>query len=134
MYSFLHNLWLNVVFCFPHQKKSISRFLRFISLWLGWPDIGCLVKQARQQLYFFYFSQWISTFEICAFDRMKVYYISIGKNILTKRLRFNHLSRSPTTVWSSELDTLLMRYGVKFTSYRIESVYKSLDQTVWTME
>ena len=34
------------------------------------------------------------------------------------------------TVWSSELDTLLMRYGVKFTSYRIKSVYKSLDQTV----
>ena len=35
-----------------------------------------------------------------------------------------------TTVWSSELDTLLMRYGVKFTSYRIKSVSNSLDQTV----
>ena len=34
------------------------------------------------------------------------------------------------TVWSSDLYTLLMRYGVKFTSYRIKSVYKSLDQTV----
>ena len=35
-----------------------------------------------------------------------------------------------TTVCFSELDTLLMRYGAKFTSYRIKSVYKSLDQTV----
>ena len=34
------------------------------------------------------------------------------------------------TVWFSELDTLLMRYGVKFTSYRIKSVSNSLDQTV----
>ena len=34
------------------------------------------------------------------------------------------------TVWSSELDTLLMLYGVKFTSYRIKSVSNSLDQTV----
>ena len=34
------------------------------------------------------------------------------------------------TVWSSKLDTLLMRYGVKFTSYRIKSVSNSLDQTV----
>ena len=37
---------------------------------------------------------------------------------------------SYTTVWSSELDTLLMRYGVKFTPYRIKSVSNSLDQTV----
>ena len=36
-----------------------------------------------------------------------------------------------TTVWSSDLYTLLMRYGVKFTSYRIKIVYKSLDQTVY---
>ena len=34
------------------------------------------------------------------------------------------------TVWSSDLYTLLMWYGVKFTSYRIKNVYKSLDQTV----
>ena len=34
------------------------------------------------------------------------------------------------TVWSNELDTLLMRYGVKFTSYRIKSVSNSLDQTL----
>ena len=37
------------------------------------------------------------------------------------------------TVWSSELDTLLMRYGVKFTSYRIKSVSNSLDQIVLAM-
>ena len=37
------------------------------------------------------------------------------------------------TVWSSDLYTLLMRYGVKFTSYHIKSVYKSLDQTVYCL-
>ena len=37
------------------------------------------------------------------------------------------------TVWSTELDTLLMRYGVKFTSYRIKSVSNSLDQTVYLL-
>ena len=37
------------------------------------------------------------------------------------------------TVWSSELDTLLMRYEVNFNPYRIKSVSNSLDQTVvWT--
>ena len=41
-----------------------------------------------------------------------------------------HQSLMGPTVWSSELDTLLMRYGVKFTSYRIKSVSNSLDQTV----
>ena len=35
-----------------------------------------------------------------------------------------------STVWFSNLYTLLMRYGVKFISYHIKSVYKSLDQTV----
>ena len=35
-----------------------------------------------------------------------------------------------STVRSNDLYTLLMQYGVKFTSYRIKSVYKSLDQTV----
>ena len=35
-----------------------------------------------------------------------------------------------TTVWSSELDTLLMRYEVNLTPYRIKSVSNSLDQTV----
>ena len=34
------------------------------------------------------------------------------------------------TVWSSDLYTLLMRYEVNLTPYRIKSVYKSLDQTV----
>ena len=34
------------------------------------------------------------------------------------------------TVWSSDLYTLLMRYELDLTSYRIKSVYKSLDQTV----
>ena len=34
------------------------------------------------------------------------------------------------TVWSSELDTLLMWYGAKFTSYRIKSVSNSLNQIV----
>ena len=33
------------------------------------------------------------------------------------------------TVWSSDLYTLLMRYEVNLTPYRIKSVYKSLDQT-----
>ena len=45
----------------------------------------------------------------------------------------SHTVFSACTVWSSELDTLLMRYGrygVKFTSYRIKSVSNSLDQTV----
>ena len=35
-----------------------------------------------------------------------------------------------TTVWSSELDILLMRYGVKFTPYLNKSVSNSLDQIV----
>ena len=34
------------------------------------------------------------------------------------------------TVWSSELDTLLMRYEVNLTPYRIKSASNSLDQTV----
>ena len=34
------------------------------------------------------------------------------------------------TVWSSELDTLLMRYEVNLTPYRIKSVSNSLEQTV----
>ena len=34
------------------------------------------------------------------------------------------------TVWSSDLYTLLMRYEVNLTPYRIKSVYKWLDQTV----
>ena len=34
------------------------------------------------------------------------------------------------TVCFSEFDTLLMRYGVKFSSYPIKSVSNSLDQTV----
>ena len=34
------------------------------------------------------------------------------------------------TVWFSELDTLLMRYEVNLTPYRIKSVSNSLDQTV----
>ena len=40
------------------------------------------------------------------------------------------LPKKVCTVWSSELDTLLMRYGVKFTSYRIKSVSNSLNQIV----
>ena len=40
------------------------------------------------------------------------------------------LFRIQYTVWSSELDTLLMRYEVNFTPYRIKSVSNSLDQTV----
>ena len=36
------------------------------------------------------------------------------------------------TVWSSELDTLLMRYEVNLTPYRIKSVSNSLDQAVHT--
>ena len=46
-----------------------------------------------------------------------------------KKLLFVYLAQSSktdsayTTVWSSELDTLLMRYVVKFTSYRIKSVH-----------
>ena len=34
------------------------------------------------------------------------------------------------TVWSSELDTFLMRYEVNLTPYRIKGVSNSLDQTV----
>ena len=41
------------------------------------------------------------------------------------------LSLAYTTVWSSELDTLLMRHEVNLTSYRIKSVSNSLDQTVY---
>ena len=53
-----------------------------------------------------------------------------------KKTPINNQVQLITTVWSSELDTLLMmRYEVKFTSYRIKSVSNSLDQTVakkWT--
>ena len=52
--------------------------------------------------------------------------ISIQK-ITLKKIRFTSYAY---TVWSSDFNTLLMRYGVKFTSFRIKSVYKSLDQTV----
>ena len=40
------------------------------------------------------------------------------------------VEKSLSTVWSSDLYTLLMRYEVNLTPYRIKSVYKSLDQTV----
>ena len=40
------------------------------------------------------------------------------------------LTNNHSTVWSSELDTLLMRYEVNLTPYRIKSVSNSLDQTV----
>ena len=39
-------------------------------------------------------------------------------------------TRVAYTVWSSELDTLLMRYEVNLTPYRIKSISNSLDQTV----
>ena len=55
-----------------------------------------------------------------ASDSLKVYR-SVHKN---KSKELQH------TVWFSDLYALLMRYGVNFTSYRIKSVYKSLDQTV----
>ena len=42
--------------------------------------------------------------------------------------------QDPYTVWSSELVTLLMRYEVNLTPYRIKSVTNSLDQTVSTIE
>ena len=46
----------------------------------------------------------------------------------------NFLSWKLSTVWSSELDTLLMRYEVNLTPYRIKSVPNSLDQTVFKIE
>ena len=49
---------------------------------------------------------------------------------VTKLLRLVDGAALHITVWSSELDTLLMRYEVNLTPYRIKSVYKSLDQTV----
>ena len=42
------------------------------------------------------------------------------------------LSLAYTTVWSSELDTLLMRHEVNLTPYRTKSVSNSLDQTVYS--
>ena len=62
------------------------------------------------------------------------FWVRIGLNISNELtwLLFQHANENVSTVWSSELDTLLMRYGVKFTSYRIKSVSNSLDQTVYT--
>ena len=56
----------------------------------------------------------------------------LWKDTSVNLLSYHSGAASPVgTVWSSELDTLLMRYGVKFTSYRIKSVSNSLDQTVY---
>ena len=63
-------------------------------------------------------------FELMIINR----HIQYDEGILPEDHEFWKLT--DTTVWSSDLYTLLMRYGVKFTSYRIKSVYKSLDQTV----
>ena len=60
------------------------------------------------------------------------FWVRIGLNISNELtwLLFQHANENVSTVWSSELDTLLMRYGVKFTSSRIKSVSNSLDQTI----
>ena len=67
------------------------------------------------------------TYSILINDEILPYYLS-DKDLIGIFIKF--LKMRVTTVRSSELDTHLMRYGVKFTSYRIKSVYKSLDQTV----
>ena len=60
------------------------------------------------------------------------YYANIQSLNFLDNLEFRKYRKGKKkhTVWSSELDTLLMRYGIKFTSYGIKSVSNSLDQTV----
>ena len=61
--------------------------------------------------------------------------IFVKKYVITanKRVKSEIFAIFPvevTTVWSSDLYTLLMRYEVNLTPYCIKSVYKSLNQTV----
>ena len=72
-------------------------------------------------------------------DKFDVYMLipcQLSSNISRKAIRCTlprknmNLPYFIRTVWSSDLYTLLMRYEVNLTPYRIKSVYKSLDQTV----